>query len=125
MEDEPALCEFLAVLLGDLYAVECVHSAEDALRLIETLRPILVLCDISLPKMRGTELAARLRHNPDTAPIPVVLISGSLEEGEEEARAAGAVAFVAKPFQISQVMGVVSTLVSLPQQSSHRMTPHP
>ena len=116
VEDEPALCEFLAILLGSSYEVECARSAEGALEVMAHLRPILVLCDISLPRMRGTDLTVRLRQNSDTASIPVVLISGSQEEGEEQARAAGAVAFLAKPFQISQVMAVVSNFASTPQE---------
>lgn len=116
VEDEPALCEFLALLLGNSYEVECAGSAEDALEIMAHSRPILVLCDISLPRMRGTDLTVRLRQNSDTASIPVVLISGSQEEGEEQARAAGAVAFLAKPFQISQVMAVVSNFASTPQE---------
>ena len=114
VEDEPALCDFLAMVLGSLYSVTCVSSAEKAFQLIENSPPAVVLCDATLPRISGLEFIERLRDNPMSSGIPVVLMSGSVEDIEEHGRAAGAAAFLSKPFHIPQILGAISNFVQRP-----------
>jgi CheY-like chemotaxis protein len=82
-----------------------VFEAEDgfdALQRIVELRPTLVVTDMMMPRMGGSELARCLQADAGTRSIPIVAISAGPHA--EEARAAGCVAFLAKPFRAHQLI---------------------
>jgi DNA-binding NtrC family response regulator len=70
----------------------------------------LVLCDLVLPDGSGIEvLRSLVRRRPG---LPVVLVTGyATREQEDEARAAGAADFLAKPFEVSELLRVVSRVL--------------
>ena len=75
-EDDPSL----ASLFGDIleaagYRAVGTPSGEAALRLAQTLRPAVILLDLSLPDLDGATVLTRLKGNPTTADIPVVIVS--------------------------------------------------
>src|SRR5438132_1081641 len=78
-------------------------GADEALTWARTVRPILVLTDLMMPDVDGAELTRRLKTDPDTADIPVVVMSGGGPEAGERAIDAGADAFVPKPIQLSEL----------------------
>lgn len=85
-------------LEGHQYAVEAAESAEEAMRILAERKPGVIFLDHVMPDVDGFTVMRRLRANPDTAPIPVVMCSSS--EGAEfdaQARAAGANAVLQKP----------------------------
>ena len=55
------------------------ENAEDGIILVQTQRPDIVLFDFRLPGMNGREAVRRLKADPDTAPIPVIFLSGSIQ----------------------------------------------
>jgi DNA-binding response OmpR family regulator len=72
------------------YAVISAEDGEQALRYARDMQPDLVLLDLLLPKMPGTEVLAHPKNEPATARIPVVVVSGLSERNRQKLIDAGA-----------------------------------
>jgi two-component system, cell cycle response regulator DivK len=73
--------------------------------------PDLVIMDIQLPKLSGLEATRQLRADPATAAIPVIVITSfALAGDEEKARAAGAAAYLAKPYSPRELLQMIRQL---------------
>ena len=66
------------------YEVVCAEDGESALRLAREQKPDLVLLDMILPKMSGPEVLRRLKTEPETATIPVVVVSSLSERNRQK-----------------------------------------
>ncbi|HXG51256.1 MAG TPA: sigma-54 dependent transcriptional regulator [candidate division Zixibacteria bacterium] len=104
VDDDPEMCRFFMQLLGDEgYAVEVVHDGASALRRHRQGDFDLVITDLMMPRMRGTELVRQLReHDPD-ALVLLVTAFGSIESAVEAMRA-GAFDYVTKPFRTDEIL---------------------
>lgn len=78
------------------YEVICAEDGEQALRCAKEQKPDLILLDLLLPKVSGMEVLARLKHNRDTARIPVVAVSGLSEKNRQKLMEAGAEDYLEK-----------------------------
>jgi len=58
------------------FSVECSTNGQDALEALKRIHPDLIVTDIQMPKMSGTELITALKANPGTAAIPIVIVAG-------------------------------------------------
>ncbi len=99
IDDNPVNLKLAAeVLLAAGHTVIRAEDAEQALSLLETQMPDLILTDISLPRMDGIELTRRLKSDPRYRHLPVVALTASAMKGDE-ARVldAGCDAYIAKP----------------------------
>ena len=77
-----------------------------------SLRPDLVLLDWMMPKLSGIEVCRALRRNPDTAHIPVILLTAKAQEAElERGLAAGADDYIVKPFSLKDMLTRVQALL--------------
>lgn len=98
VEDDGGSRSLVEAVLTPPHALTAYECGADALREIPLSVPDLVLIDISLPDMNGTELLKRLRDQAAMAGVPMVAISAHALPGErEEARAAGFDAYFSKP----------------------------
>ncbi len=91
-----------------------VLIAENGLQAWETIgrdRPSMVVMDIEMPGLDGCEVCRRMKSQPETCGIPVLLVSGCGRTGEL-ARGAGADAFLDKPFYVRDLLGQVNSLLS-------------
>ena len=104
-----------AVLTPRGYRVVGVSSGEEALAYLDRGdEPIdLVLLDVQMPGLDGYEVCRRLRADPRTAFLPVVMITASGDEQRIQALEAGADDFVAKPFDSAELLARVRSLVRL------------
>jgi CheY-like chemotaxis protein len=66
------------------FAVESAANGLEALEIVTRGRPDLIVTDLNMPKMSGTELIAALRARPETASIPVVVVAGRKSQSESE-----------------------------------------
>ena len=101
------------ILMDAGYEVVEAENGEDALRLAATVLPSLILLDVNLPDISGTEVCARLKRDPVTAGIPVIQITGAWlsEEARQRGMASGANAYLTEPVDdVSLLKEVVSLL---------------
>ncbi|MFZ5910507.1 MAG: AAA family ATPase [Chloroflexota bacterium] len=101
-----------AILSKEGYEIVTALDAAKALQALESGVPDLAILDVMMPDMDGFELCRRLRHRPDTAAIPIIILT-ALSELDERLKAfeAGADDFMAKPFQPQELVARVKVLL--------------
>ncbi|WP_395650200.1 PleD family two-component system response regulator [Brevundimonas sp.] len=99
VDDDPILREFAQVNLASAAAeVDVAADGIEALDMLSRRRYDLLLVDLEMPRMDGFELLARLRADPETAHLPVIVETGREDvDAIDRAFRAGATAFVTKP----------------------------
>lgn len=104
VDDEPDILEFLQELLvQEGYAVTTTDNAECLENLHNGNLPDLILMDVLLSGKDGRELVKYLKSQKETGHIPVIMFSAH-PGAEETAQAAGADDFVAKPFEMDEIL---------------------
>jgi CheY-like chemotaxis protein len=79
--------------------VRLVGDGTDALEAVDSDPPDLVILDGLMPTLDGLEVCRRLKANPKTSRIPVIMLSARSEDADqEEGLAAGAIGYIRKPF---------------------------
>ena len=74
--------------------------------------PDLIIMDIQLPRMSGLEAIRKLRADPRTAPIPIIVITSfALSGDDQKAKEAGASAYLAKPYSPRELLQTIRTFV--------------
>jgi adenylate cyclase len=112
VDDTPANIKLLdAVLTSRGYTVVPAGSGAEALSLVTQLPPDLILLDILMPEMDGYEVCRRLRTDPATAQLPVIMITASETRDKVKGLEAGADDFVAKPFDQAELLARVASLL--------------
>jgi response regulator RpfG family c-di-GMP phosphodiesterase len=108
VDDEPSLRELLrATFEGADVSVDEASSGQEAEERIRRRRPDVIVLDLRMPGMGGTELCERLQADPATKAIPIVLLTGAAPEEARRAKRAGAAALVRKPFSPLDLLAVV------------------
>ncbi len=100
VDDEPTIRKLVrAVLDGKGYRVLEAADGPSALETARRERPDLVLLDLALPQLSGTEVCRRLKEATATADIPVLLLTGMVQQSKRgAAQATGAQGCIEKPF---------------------------
>lgn len=103
---------FRLVLTRAGFKVLVAEHGEAGLESAERELPSLIFCDELMPILDGYETLLKLKNNPATADIPVIMMGGTHPQGLRNWVSEGAVAFVAKPFAIAEVMALIRRLVT-------------
>lgn len=114
VDDDKAISEVLSMLLSDAgYEVAAVVSADEVFKVVakDSSRPDFILMDMLLSGSNGATIARKLKADEKAASIPLVLMSAN-PHAEEESRSVGADAFLAKPFDIDEVLSLVEKFTS-------------
>ena len=113
IEDEPDIREMLCFSLGRAgFTVRDAGSAEKALRALDEALPDLLIIDWMLPGMSGVELARRLRRDPRTADLPLLMLTARGEESDKlKSFDAGVDDYVTKPFSPRELVARVRALL--------------
>ncbi len=110
VDDSPANLKLARVVLQAAgYEVRVATDADQALRVLETWHPRLILMDIQLPGMDGLTLTRRLKDSRETGDIVVIALTAYAMKGDEErARAAGCDGYVSKPIDTDALPRIVA-----------------
>jgi two-component system cell cycle response regulator DivK len=101
------------------WEVRTAENAREALRILETYHPRLILMDVQLPGMDGLELTRRLRQYPSrSAAIIVALTAYAMKSDEDAARDAGCNGYIAKPIDTRTFPAVVRGYLDAGHQAS-------
>jgi PAS domain S-box-containing protein len=115
IEDNEVNAEVMRGVLAQRPQIELSVSATAAegLKSVRERSPDLVLLDMHLPDMDGMEVLTRLRSDPHTADVPVVVVSAdALQDQIEAALHAGAQRYLTKPVDVREVLSIVDELLS-------------
>ena len=112
VDDEPSVREMLAIALKMAgFEVSEADNASTALNQVASSLPDVMLIDWMMPQVSGLELCRRLRRNPDTANIPLILLTA---RGEEEAKITGlevADDYITKPFSPRELVARLKAIL--------------
>lgn len=103
-EDDRELAETLRDVLEEDFAVGLASDGDEAVARARNERPDVLLIDARMPRLDGFGACRALRHDPRTADLPIIMVTGGTEPGlAQRAFDAGATDYLPKPFSISQL----------------------
>ena len=110
VDDNPANLKLARMLLaGEGFEVCTAIDAEEALVLLQSFRPRLILMDLQMPGMDGFELTRQLKADPATRGIVILALTAYAMKGDEQrAREAGCDGYVAKPIDTRTLPGLLA-----------------
>ena len=113
VEDEKDMADLVAARLRrEGYKVDVIHDGDAALRAIPADPPDLLLLDIMLPGVWGTEIASFLRRDPRTAGVPIIMLTARGEESDIVVGLKfGADDYVTKPFSMSVLLARIDAVL--------------
>lgn len=138
VEDDRDLCDFLVCnLQASFEKVYEAHDGMEALPILTSQLPQLVLCDVKMPRMNGFDLCCYIKQKPELNYIPVILLTSCVDnETLEEGYKMGAEAYVTKPFDmdllIIQIQNILHnhnivkkhySTIEIPKQMQEDLTP--
>ncbi|MFN8109380.1 MAG: response regulator [Thermoleophilia bacterium] len=113
-DDNADMRAYLTRLLGSHYEVRALANGHDVLRAAMDDPPDLIVSDVMMPRVDGLEMVRRLRANPRTARIPVMLLSARAGvEASEEGLDSGADDYLLKPFSARELLARVGAHMAL------------
>jgi signal transduction histidine kinase len=114
VEDNADMRQLLSFLIGQEFQLRVARNGREAMEAVRARKPDLVLTDVMMPELSGTELCAALKGDPATEGIPVVLITSKAErEMKIEGLELGADDYVTKPFHPRELLARIRSLVKL------------
>jgi putative two-component system response regulator len=116
VDDTKLNLDILVNTLGTIYELAVALDGASALDMVMETPPDLILLDIMMPGMNGYDVLARLKENPATASIPVIMLSALSDlNTKSHGFALGAVDYLSKPFEVEELKVRVRTHLALGQ----------
>ena len=112
VDDSPAIRTLLTVNLElEGYDVRAAADGEEGLEVVAQWHPHVVTLDVVMPRLDGFETLERLRADPATAELPVVMVTARAQAADRErGDALGVDAYLSKPFEPAELVAVVGRL---------------
>ena len=114
-EDDPDIQVILKMILTRLGKCDVTVTAQgdEVIPLVKTHKPAVILLDVMLPEMSGTEICKALKSNPETQSIPIIFLTArSMPAEAQEAMSLGALGYLAKPFDPMTLVGQINEILS-------------
>jgi CheY-like chemotaxis protein len=111
VDDDETILSLIEYLLTDMgYRVHLAADGREALKRVTDERPDLILLDLMMPVLNGWEVMRRLREDSATEDIPVIVVSAD-HSVATKARELGAQDYIAKPFDVEEIIAKVDRLL--------------
>jgi DNA-binding response OmpR family regulator len=112
-DDDPDILDLVRYRLERSgYAVATAIDGSEAVRLAGELRPALAVLDVMMPSLDGLEATRRIRGDPLTAEIPVILLTAKAQDADvQEGFVAGADDYIRKPFSPRELSARVQAIL--------------
>lgn len=113
VEDNEDFSHFLSQELGRIYnkVLMAKDGIEGAMK-AEAENPDIIVSDVMMPRMNGTDMCRRIKENIETSHIPIILLTAwSTDEGRATGYKAGADSYIAKPFDMEVLLARISNLL--------------
>ncbi len=119
VDDNPDMVTIVKTILEIKgYGVQSAYNGLEVFNLLQEQKSDLILLDIMMPHMDGLQVLTRIKGNPDTASIPVILLSvKALDEDIRVGYKFGADEYITKPFTRTQLMTSINRLLRGPNYS--------
>ena len=113
-EDDPMIQKLVqAALRGSGHELHLASDGEEGLALIRSVRPDVIFSDVSMPRLDGYQLGDALKASPDTAPIPLVFVTASVQRSQiAEAAMHGGSGVLPKPFTMAELRAKVAEFMT-------------
>ena len=116
VDDDDVIRRLITVNLElEGFEVDTAVDGQDCLDKVKDVQPSVVTLDIMMPRLDGWDTATRLREDPETANVKVVLLSARAQEADlQRGSRIGVDAYLTKPFDPDELIAVVRRLAGLP-----------
>jgi len=113
-DDRSEVVELVKVTLeGEGYRTIDASDGREALEKIRKEKPDLILLDIVMPKMNGFEVLSRVKKDPKTKEIPIVMLTAQGQKvDQEKGRRLGARDYITKPFSLSHLLNKIEEILT-------------
>ena len=114
VDDDDVIRQLITVNLElEGFDVVTAVDGQDALEKVKDAQPRVITLDVMMPRLDGWEAAARLRSDPDTAHIKVILLSARAQEADlQRGERIGVDAYLTKPFDPDELIDLVRRLMA-------------
>lgn len=101
------------ILAEENFDIKAVNNGEEALSIISSYKPDVILADIEMPKMNGYQLCEKIKKDPSTKHIPVILLTGAFEPIDEElVKHVNADDYIVKPFESQELISKINAVLT-------------
>ena len=116
VDDDPAAVELIQYMLqSEGYTTSLAVTGAAGLAMAKEQRPDLILLDVMLPEMDGLEACRRLRADPSTSAVPIIMLSARAQSSDQESgHEAGADLYLTKPIDLTDLARKISSLLGEP-----------
>ena len=103
------------ILAEEDFEIKSTNNGEEALAVLASFEPDIVLADIEMPRMNGYQLCEKIKQDPSTKTIPVILLTGAFEPIDEElAKHVNADDVIVKPFESQELISKINAALAVP-----------
>jgi DNA-binding response OmpR family regulator len=124
VNDEPENTELLELMLNDLgFQSRTANTGEEALQMVESEKPDLILLDVQMPEMDGYKVCEQLRDNPETKRIPIIMATSQVTDAHEKVKGlrSGASDFLMKPFEQDELVTCIEAQLYIKELEDQRV----
>ena len=102
------------ILAEEGFEIKATNNGEEALAVIASFKPDIILADIEMPKINGYQLSEKIKQDPLMRGIPVILLAGAFEPIDEElAKQVDADDFIIKPFESQELISKINAALTI------------
>ena len=122
VDDDPLICANLKGVLESYMKVWTANNGAEGLNLATQQLPDLVLSDVEMPEMSGTEMCRELSKNETTCHIPILFLSARNDDADRLlGLQSGAIDYISKPFSNSELLLKISNILTVRQNQQQRL----